>query len=158
MKRLGAALLACALLASPAIAEQPLAYADAIEAALEGCHDGTHALIEPSVEPPTVTFLAGARDVRVFFGNLNVDYAEHGTAGRQHRREARLTITCASSVACVWSGPFDAVIMQARADHRVMPLSALPQRAHSLVLHCPDLRAARELHRALLAFQHAVAP
>ena len=158
MNRLGATLLACGLLATPALAEQPLAYADTIEAALENCHDGVHALIEPSVEPPTIAFQAGSRDVRIFFGNLSVDYAEQGSAGRHHRPEARLTITCTRSVACVWSGPFDAVMTQARAEHGVVPLSALPQRASSLVLYCPDLRAARELHHALLAFQHAVAP
>ncbi len=158
MNRLGATFLVCSMLAAPALAEQPLAYADTIEGALENCHDGRHTLVEPSVEPPTVAFQAGSRDVRVFFGNLSVDYAELGTAGRHFRPEARLTITCARSVACVWSGPFDAMITQARADHGVMPLSALPQRANALVLYCPDLRAAQALHRALLAFQHAVAP
>lgn len=157
MNRLGATLLACGMLTAPALAEQPLDYADSIESALELCHDGVHALVAPSVDPPTIAFQAGARELRVFFGSVNVDYAEHGTAGRSQRREAHLTISCARSVACVWSGPVDVALTAGRAEHGIALLSALPQHETSLVLRCPDLRSAQALHRALLAFQRAIA-
>jgi hypothetical protein len=96
--------------------------------------------------------------VRVFFGSVGVDYAEQGSAGRSYRREARLTLTCANTLACVWSGRWDAELAAARAEHGIVLLSAMALSNQSIALYCPDIRAAQALHSALQAFQRAAAP
>jgi hypothetical protein len=149
-----AALLGC----GPALAQQRFAYADLIEDALIGCHDGQHAIIDAEVEHQALWFRAGSREVRVFFGSIGVDYAERGSAGRSHRPEARLTLTCANTLACAWSGPFDAELAAARAQHGIVLLSAMQVSNQATVLHCPDIAKAKALQRALQAFQRASAP
>ena len=85
-------------------------------------------------------------------GNVGIDYAEQGSPGRSHRRDARLTLTCASTVACVWSGAWDAELAaRARTRHRAA-VGARPGQP-SLVLYCPDTRAAQALQRSLRVFQ-----
>jgi hypothetical protein len=96
--------------------------------------------------------------VRVFFGSVGIDYAEQGSAGRNHRIEARLTLTCANTLVCAWSGPWDAQLAAARAEHGIVLLSALQMSNQATVLHCPDLRKARALQRALQAFQRSIGP
>jgi hypothetical protein len=158
MNRIGAAMVTLGMLSVPALAQQRFAAADFVEQALTGCHDGAHAIAEADVEQQSISFRAGPREVRVFFGSVGVDYAEQGTAGRSYRPEARLTLTCANTLACVWSGPWDADLAAARAEHGIVLLSALPLSNQSFVFYCPDLPAARGLHRALRAFQRTAAP
>lgn len=158
MIRIAAGLVALGLWASPAPAQQRFAGADLIEQALIGCHDGVHAIVDAEVEHQSLWFRAGPREVRVFFGSVGVGLAEQGSAGRSYRREARLTLTCANTLACVWSGPWDAELAAARAEHGIVLLSALNFSNQSQVLYCPNLGEAEVLHRALQAFQRAAAP
>lgn len=144
--------------AAPALAQQRFAYADFIEHALVGCHDGQHAITDAELEHQSLWFRAGPREVRVFFGSVGVEHAERGAAGRSFRPEARLTLTCANTHACAWSGEYDAELAAARAEHGIVVLSALQTSHQATVLHCPDLPKARALHRALQAFQRAHAP
>lgn len=157
MNRIAAGIVILGMFAAPALAQR-FAAADLVEYALTTCHDGVHAIAEAEVEHQSISFRAGPREVRVFFGSVGVDYAEQGSAGRSHRRDARLTLTCANTLACVWSGPWDEALAAARAEHGIVLLSALGLSNQSLVLYCPDLRAAQALHRALQAFQRAAAP
>jgi hypothetical protein len=157
MVRIGAGVVVLGMLAAPALAQR-FAAADVVEDALTTCHDGLHAISDAEVEQQSISFRAGPREVRVFFGSVGVDYAEQGSAGRSYRREARLTLTCANTLACVWSGPWDAQLAAARAEHGIVVLSALGLSNQSFVLHCPDIPAAQALHRALQAFQRANAP
>jgi hypothetical protein len=146
------------MLAAPALAQHRFADADLVEQALTGCHDGQYAILDAEVEHQSISLRAGPREVRVFFGSVGVDYAERGSAGRSYRREARIRLTCANTLECVWSGPWDAQLAAARAEHGIVLLSALGLRNGSLDLYCPDTGAARALHRALQAFQRAAAP
>jgi hypothetical protein len=158
MIRIGAGVWILAMLTAPALAQQRFAGANFVEQALTGCHDGVHAIVDAEVEQQSISFRAGPREVRVFFGSVGVDYAEQGSAGRSHRREARLTLTCANTLACVSSGPWDAQLAAARAEHGIVVLSVSQLSNQSLVLYCPDLTTAQSLHRALQAFQRANAP
>lgn len=158
MIRIAAGIVALGLWAAPASAQQHGAAADLIEQALVGCHDGVHAIVDAEVEHQSIWFRAGPREVRVFFGSVGVDHAEQGSAGRSYRREARITLTCANSLACVWSGPWDAELAAARAEHGIVLLTALNLSNQSQVLYCPNLADAQVLHRALQAFQRAAAP
>jgi hypothetical protein len=157
MSRIGAGVVVLGMWTAPALA-QGFAESDFVEQALTNCHDGVHAISDPEVEHQSISFRAGPREVRVFFGSVGVDYAEQGSAGRSYRREARVTLTCANTLACVWSGPWDEQLAAARAEHGIVLLSALGMSNQSLVLYCPDLRAAQALHHALRAFQRAAAP
>lgn len=157
MIRIGAGIVVLGLFTAPALAQR-FAEADFVEQALTGCHDGVHAISDAEVEQQSISFRAGPREVRVFFGSVGVDYAEQGSAGRSYRREARLTLTCANTMACVWSGPWDAELAAARAEHGIVLLSALGLSNQSIVLYCADMRSAHALHRALQAFQRAAAP
>lgn len=143
---------------APALAQQRFAYADLIEDALLGCHDGQHAVADAELEHQSLWWRAGPREVRVFFGSVAVDYAERGAAGRSFRPEARLTLTCTHTLACAWSGPYDAELAAARAEHGIVVLTAMQASHQATVLHCPDLAKARVLHRALQEFQRAHAP
>jgi hypothetical protein len=159
MTRIAAAgIVVLGMWATPAPAQQRFAYADLVEDALIGCHDGQHAIVDAEVEHQALWFRAGPREVRVFFGSVGVDYAERGSAGRTHRNEARLTLTCANTLACAWSGPFDAELAAARAQHGIVLLSAMQMTNQATVLHCPDVNKARALHRALQGFQRVSAP
>jgi hypothetical protein len=158
MTRIGAAMVVLGMLTGPALAQQRFAGSDFVEQALTGCHDGVHAIADADVEQQSISLRAGPRELRVFFGSVGVDYAEQGSAGRSHRREARLTLTCTNTLACVWSGPWDEQRATARAEHGIVLLSALSLSNQSLVLYCPDIPAAQALHRALLAFQRINAP
>ena len=157
MIRIGAGIVVLGMLTAPALAQR-FAEADFIEQALTGCHDGVHAISEADVEQQSIWFRAGPREVRVFFGSVGVDHAEQGSAGRSYRRDARLTLTCANTVACVWSGPWNEQLAAARAEHGIVLLSVAGLSNQSLVLYCPDTRSAQALHRALLAFQRAAVP
>jgi hypothetical protein len=157
MIRIAAGIVVLGMWTAPALA-QGFPAADFVEQALTGCHDGAHAISEADVEQQSISFRARPREVRVFFGSVGVDYAEQGSAGRSYRREARLTLTCANSLACVWSGPWDSELAAARAEHGIVLLSALGMSNQSIALYCSDLRAAQALHRALQAFQRANAP
>jgi len=157
MIRIGAGIVVFATLTAPALA-QGFAEADLVEQALTRCHDGVHAISDADVEHHSISFRAGPREVRVFFGSVGVDYAEQGSAGRSYRPEARLTLTCANTLACVWSGPWNAQLAAARAEHGIVLLSVAGLTNQSLALYCPDIRAAKALHRALQAFQRASAP
>lgn len=155
MFRIAAGIVVLAQWMAPALAQR-YGDADFVEQALSGCHDGTHAITEPEVEHQSISFRAGPREVRVFFlGNVGIDYAEQGSAGRSYRRDARLTLTCANTVACMWSGAWDAELAAARAEHGIVLLSALGLGNQSLVLYCPDTRAAQALHRSLRVFQRS---
>jgi hypothetical protein len=158
LKRAAAIVALLGLWVAPASAQQRFAYADLIEDALIGCHDGQHAIIDAEVEHQALWFRAGPREVRVFFGSVGVHHAPQGSAGRTHRTEARLTLTCANTLACAWSGPWDAELDAARAQHGIVLLSALQMSNQATVLYCPDLGKAKALHRALQAFQRASAP
>lgn len=158
MKRIAAVIAVLGMGVLPTQAQQRFAYADLIEDALIGCHDGQHAIDDAEVEHQTLWFRAGPREVRVFFGSVGIAYAEQGTAGRNHRIEARLTLTCANTLVCAWSGPWDAQLAAARAEHGIVLLSALQMSNQATVLHCPDLRKARALQRALQAFQRSIGP
>jgi hypothetical protein len=158
MKRIAAGVVVLGMWAAPVPAQQRFAYADLIEDALIACHDGQHAIVDAEVEHQALWFRAGPREVRVFFGSVGVDYAERGSAGRTHRNEARLTLTCANTLACAWSGPFDAELATARAQHGIVLLSALQMSNQATVLYCPDIAKAKALHRALQAFQRVSAP
>ncbi|MFO1219932.1 MAG: hypothetical protein U1E89_16315 [Burkholderiaceae bacterium] len=158
MIRYAVPLFACAVLATPVCAQQGGDAALQIEQALERCNDGIHAIEDASVAPSTITFRAGPRDVLVFFGPMSVSYAEVGGTGGRRPREARLLLSCAKAVACVWSGPWSAAMAAARAEHGIVPLDALPVRQASLALYCPDLAAAQAMHKALLAMQRPTAP
>ena len=158
MRRIAAGVAVLGLWAAPALAQQRLAQADLIEHALTTCHDGVHAIVDAEVEHQTLWFRAGPREVRVFFGSIGVDYAEQGSAGRSHRLEARVTLTCANTLVCAWSGPWDAELAAARAEHGIVLLSALQMSNQATVLYCPDIAKARALQRALQAFQRSVAP
>lgn len=158
MKRIAAVIAVLGMWTHPMQAQQRFAYADLIEDALIGCHDGVHAIVDAEVEHQTLWFRAGPREVRVFFGSVGVDYREQGSAGRSHRIEARVTLTCANTLVCAWSGPWDAELAAARAEHGIVLLSALQMSNQATVLHCPDIAKARALHRALQAFQRSVAP
>ena len=157
MKRI-AAVIAVLGMAIPALAQQRFAYADLIEHALTGCHDGQHAIADAEVEHQSLWFRAGPREVRVFFGSVGVDYAERGSAGRNFRPEARITLTCANTLVCAWSGPWDAELATARAEHGIVLLSALNITNQATVLYCPDLAQAKALQRALQLFQRAATP
>jgi hypothetical protein len=158
MKRIAAAgVMALGLWAAAASAQQRFAYADLIEDALLGCHDGQHAIVDAEVEHQALWFRAGPREVRVFFGGVGVHHAEGGSAGRSHRPEARITLTCANTLVCAWNGPWDAELAAAREQHGIVLLSALQMSNQATVLHCPDVAKARALHRALQAFQRASA-
>jgi hypothetical protein len=155
MVRVAAVIVVLTLAAAPVLAQR-YRDADFVEQALSGCHDGTHAISEPEVEHQSISFRAGPREVRVFLlGNVGIDYAEQGSPGRSHRRDARLTLTCANTVACVWSGAWDAELAAARAEHGIVLLSALGLGNQSLVLYCPDTRAAQALQRSLRVFQRS---
>jgi hypothetical protein len=158
MKRIAAVIAVLGMWINPTQAQQRFAYADLIEDALVGCHDGQHAIVDAEIEHQTLWFRAGSREVRVFFGSVGVDYAEQGSAGRSHRIEARVTLTCANTLVCAWSGPWDAELAAARAEHGIVLLSALQMSNQATVLHCPHIAKARALHRALQAFQRSVAP
>jgi hypothetical protein len=158
MKRIAAVIAVLGMWVPPMQAQQRYAYADLIEDALVGCHDGHHAIVEAEVEHQTLWFRAGPRESRVFFGSVGVHYAEQGSAGRSHRMEARITLTCANTLVCAWSGPWDAELAAARAEHGIVLLTALQMNNQATVLHCPDLFKARALHRALLGFQRSAAP
>jgi hypothetical protein len=155
MKRIAAVIAVLGMWVAPVPAQQRFAYADLIEDALIGCHDGQHAIVDAEVEHQALWFRAGPREVRVFFGSVGVDYAQQGSAGRSYRPEARLTLTCVNTLACAWSGPWDAELAAARAQHGIVLLSALQMSNQATVLHCPDLAKAKALHRALQAFQRA---
>jgi hypothetical protein len=157
MIRVAAGIVIVGMWTAPALA-QPFAEADVVEQTLTTCHDGVHAISDADVEHQSISFRAGPREVRVFFGSVGVLYAEQGSAGRSYLIQARLTLTCANTVACVWSGPWNAQLAAARAEHGIVVLSALGMSNQSLVLYCPDIRAAQALHRALQAFQRAAAP
>ena len=158
MGRIAAGIVVLGMWTAPALAQQPFAAADFVEQALMGCHDGAHAIVDADVEQQSISFRAGPREVRIFFGSVGVDYVEQGSAGRSYRREARLTLTCANTLACVWSGRWDADLAAARAEHGIVLLSALALTNQSLALYCPDIAAAQALHRALQAFQRAAVP
>ena len=158
MKRIAAVIAVLGMWAGSVAAQQRFAYADLIEDALVGCHDGLHAIVDAEVEHQSLSFRAGPREVRVFFGSVGVDYAEQGSPGRSHRLEARLTLTCANTLACAWSGAWDAELAAARAQHGIVLLSALQVSNQATVLYCPDVVKARALHRALQVFQRAAAP
>jgi hypothetical protein len=158
MKRIAAGLVVLGMWTTPLWAQQRFAYADLIEDALIGCHDGQHAIVDAEVEHQALWFRAGPREVRVFFGSVGVDHAERGSAGRNYRPEARLTLTCANTLACAWSGPFDAELAAARAQHGIVLLSAMQMSNQATVLYCPDVAKAKALHRALQAFQRVSAP
>jgi hypothetical protein len=158
MKRIAAVIAMVGLWATSVPAQQRFAYADLIEDALLGCHDGQHAIVDAEVEHQALWFRAGPREVRVFFGSVGVDYAERGSAGRSHRLEARLTLTCANTLLCAWSGAWDRELDAARAQHGIVLLSALQMNNQATVLHCPDTAKAKALHRALQLFQRASAP
>jgi hypothetical protein len=157
MIRIGAGIVVLGMCAAPALAQR-FAGADLVEQALTGCHDGVHAISDAEVEQQSISFRAGPREVRVHFGSVGVHYVEQGSAGRSFRREARLTLTCANTLACVWSGPWDEELAAARAEHGIVLLSALGVSNQALAVYCPDIRAAQALHRALQAFQRAAAP
>ena len=158
MVRIAAGIVVLALCAMPALAQR-YADADFVEQALSGCHDGVHAITEPEVEHQSISFRAGPREVRVFLlGNVGIDYAEQGSPGRSYRRDARLTLTCANTFACVWSGAWDPELAAARAEHGIVLMSALGLSNQSLVLYCPDTRAAQALQRSLRAFQRSSSP
>jgi len=158
MVRIAAGIVVLALCAMPALAQR-FAEADFVEQALSACHDGVHAITEPEVEHQSISFRAGPREVRVFLlGNVGIDYAEQGSPGRSYRRDARITLTCANTFACVWSGAWDAELAAARAEHGIVVLTAMQASHQATVLHCPDLAKARVLHRALQEFQRAHAP
>lgn len=158
MNRIAAGIAVLGMVAAPALAQTRIADADFIAQALTTCHDGVHAIGEAEVEHQSIWFRAGPREVRVFFYSVGVDYAEQGSAGRTFRRDARLTLTCANTLACVWSGPWDEELAAARADHGIVLLSALGLSNQALSLICPDTRIAQALQRALLAFQRNAAP
>jgi hypothetical protein len=155
--RFAAGIVVLGIWTAPALT-QHFAGADVVEQGLVSCHDGLHAISDAEVEHQSIWFRAGPREVRVFFGGVGVSYAEGGSAGRSHRREARLTLTCAHTVSCVRSGPWDAELAAARAEHGIVLLSALGVSSQALELYCPDIGAAQALHRALQAFQRAAAP
>ena len=157
MIRIGAGIMVLGMWMTSALA-QPFAEADLIEQALTTCHDGVHAISDADVEHQSISFRAGPREVRVFFGSVGVLYAEQGSAGRSYQLQARLTLTCANTVACVWSGPWNEQMAAARAEHGIVVPSALGMSNQSLALYCHDIRAAQALHRALQAFQRAAAP
>jgi hypothetical protein len=156
MSRLASTGLALLWLAGPAWAQSVDASTLGIELALERCHDGIHPIEDASVGPSTIVFRAGPRDVFVFFGLVHVGYAEVGGTGPRHPREARLMLSCDRSVACVRSGPSSPEMAAARAEHGIVPLSALPVQQASLALYCPDLRAAQALQKALIATQRPI--
>ena len=158
MRRIAAGIVVLGICTAPALAQRPDVVADFIEQALTGCHDGVHAIAEPDVEQQSISFRAGPRELRVFFGSVGVDYAELGSAGRSYRREARLTLTCMNTAACVSSTPWDAQLAAARAQYGVVVLSPSTLSNQALTLYCPDVRTAQALHRALQAFQRAAAP
>lgn len=158
MKRIAAVIAVLGLWASSTGAQQRFAYADLIEDALLGCHDGQHAVLDAEVEHQSLWFRAGPREVRVFFGSVGVDHAERGSAGRSHRPEARITLTCANTLVCAWSGPYDAALATARAEHGIVLLSALEMTNQATVLYCPDMAKAQALHKALRLFQRFAAP
>jgi hypothetical protein len=155
--RLLAACLVLPLLAAPALAQQQAELADSVERALERCNDGMHAIEDASAAPSTIAFRAGPRDVLMFFGVVNVAYAEVGGNSARHPREARLSFNCVRGAACVWSGPWTREMAAARSEHGIVPMSALPVQQPSIALYCPDLKAAQALHRALLSLQRAIA-
>lgn len=155
--RILAAWLVLPLLAAPAVAQAPVELTDAVERAMQRCNDGIHPIEDPNAAPSTLAFRAGPRDVLVFFGVVSVGYAEVGGNGPRHPREARLTFNCARGAACVWSGPSSAEMAAARAEHGIVPMSALPVQQASFALYCPDLNGAQVLHKALLTMQRAVA-
>jgi hypothetical protein len=146
------------LWATPTVAQQRFGYADLIEDALIGCHDGQHAVLDAEVEHHSLWFRAGPREVRVFFGSVGVDQAEQGSAGRSHRPETRITLTCANTLVCAWNGPYDAALARARAEHGIVLLTALEMTNQATVLFCPDMARAKALHRALQLFQRHAAP
>lgn len=157
--RLLAACLWLPLLAAPALAlaQQSAELADSVERAMDRCNDGMHPIEDTSAAPSTIAFRAGPRDVLVFFGVVNVAYAEVGGNSARHPREARLTFNCARGAACVWSGPWTREMAAARSEHGIVPMSALPVHQTSIALYCTDLKAAQALHKALLSLQRAVA-
>lgn len=158
MIRIGAGVWVLGMLTAPALAQHSFAGSDFVEQALIGCHDGVHAIVDAEVEQQSISFRAGPREVRVFFGSVGVDYAEQGSAGRSYRREARLTLTCANTLACVSSSPWDAQRAAARAEYGIVVLSVSQLSNQALALYCPDIQTAQALHRALQAFQRANAP
>lgn len=158
MNRIAAGMLILGLCAAPAWAQQRGIVPDFIEQALTGCHDGVHAITDADVELQSIAFRAGPRELRVFFGSVGVDYAETGSAGRSYRRDARLTLTCMNTVACVSNSPWDAQRAAAREQYGIVLLSPATLSNQALTLYCPDTTAALALQRALQAFQRAAAP
>lgn len=155
--RLLAAWLVLPLLAASAQAQPLVALADTVERAMERCNDGIHPIEDANAAPSTLAFRAGPRDVLLFFGVVSVGYAEVGGSGPRRPREARLTFSCARGAACVWSGPSSTEMAAARAEHGIVPMSALPVQQASFALYCRDLTAAQALHKALQTMQRAVA-
>jgi len=158
MSRSAAGLVVLWLSVAPAWAQHSGVVPDFIEQALTGCHDGVHPISEAGVELQSISFRAGPRELRVFFGSVGIDYAEAGSAGRSYRREARLTLTCMNTVACVSSSPWDAERAAAREQYGIVLLSPATLSNQALKLYCPDIAAAQALQRALQAFQRAAAP
>jgi len=158
MGRIAAVIVTLGMGSASAWAQQPFPYADVVEQALTSCHDGVHPIVDADVEHQSIALRAGARELRVFFGSVGISYDEQGTAGRSYRREARLTLTCTNTLACMSSAPWDENRAAARAQFGIVQLSVATLSNQSLTLHCPDLMAAQALYRALLAFQRAAAP
>jgi len=158
MGRIAAVIAVLGLGSAAASAQQPFPYTDVVEQALTSCHDGVHAIVDADVEHHSIALRAGAREVRVFFGSVGVSYDEQGTAGRNYRREARVTLTCTNTLACMSSAPWDEHQAAARAQFGIVQLSVATLSNQSLTLHCPDLFAAQALYRGLQAFQRAAAP
>jgi hypothetical protein len=158
MGRIAAVIVALGMGSAAACAQQVFPYADLIEQALTTCHDGVHAIVDADVEHHSIALRTGARELRVFFGSVGVSYDEQGTAGRNYRLEARLTLTCTNTLSCMSSAPWDEARASARAQFGIVQLSVATLSNQSLTLHCPDLVAAQALYRALQAFQRAAAP
>ena len=151
-----AAGLVLPLLAASAVATPPVELADAVARAMALCNDGMHPIEDPVAAPSTIAFRAGSRDVLVFFGVVNVGYAEVG-GGVRRPREARLSFSCTRGAACVWSGPWSREMAAARSELGIVPVSALPVHQTSFAMYCPDVAAAQALHKALQSMQRAVA-
>ena len=158
MGRIAAVIVILGMGAAAACAQQRFPYADVVEQALTTCHDGVHAIVDADVEHQSIALRAGARELRVFFGSVGIRYDEQGTAGRNYRPEARLTLTCTNTLSCMSSAPWDETRAAARAQFGIVQLSVATLNNKSLTLHCPDLAAAQALYRALQAFQRAAAP
>jgi len=156
--RVTAGIVALGLCAAPALAQERMVVADFIEQALLGCHDGVHAITDAEVEHHSISFRAGPREVRVFFGSVGINYAEQGSAGRSYRRDARLTLTCTNAQACMSNSAWDAQRAAAREQFGIVVLSVASLSNQAMSLVCADLPTAQGLQRALQLFQRAAAP